>query len=466
MMKLSERYKKIKKASAWFMCVLMSVLCFSGCKGPFTPQPVSQLPGGEEQDTGFVLYGTYDYDSTDTAVLVDKNVEEGTLTFLNRENHRRYTLAYDGTTGFYDRYNSLISLNQINVGDILNVRFVKSKRHLTLASLSPDAWIKSSTDQYIFDSVKKEVTIGSDIYKIADDCFCYSGKEELMYQELNSVDVLTFHGIDSTVYSINVDKGHGYLRLSGHEYFVGGWIEIGTKFIWKVTDDMLLTVPEGTYNVVVSAEGTMVDRSVTIKKGLETVLDLSDVVPEVPKEGLVLFSLTPSDATLFIDGEKVDTSSAISLTYGLHQLMCSCDGYVTITRYLSVGEENAGVGITLEKEKPASQTDVSGNTSDVSGNSSDVSGNSSGDVSGNSSSGQNVTTASYYRVFINAPAGAECYIDGNYVGIVPCSFKKTEGTHVVTLSLSGYNTRSYTISVDNALSDMSFSFTDLEPKTP
>ena len=251
--------------------------------------------------------------------------------------------------------------------------------------------------------MKKEVTIGSDIYKLADGCFCYSGKEELMYQELNSVDVLTFHGIDSTVYSINVDKGHGYLRLSGHEYFVGGWIEIGTKFIWKVTDDMLLTVPEGTYNVVVSAEGTMVDRRVPIKKGLETVLDL-------PKEGMVLFSLNPADTTLYIDGEKADTSAAISLTYGLHQLMCTCEGYVTLTRYLSVGEENAGVSITLEKEKTETKPDVSGNTS-VSGNGSDVSGNSStgssqGDVSGNSSSGPNVTMVSYYRVYINAPQSA------------------------------------------------------------
>ncbi len=462
MISWSELYNIIRKTRAYMLCAVMTAVCFSGCTGPFTPQPVSQLPQTQDQDTGFILYGTYDYDSTDTAVLVDKNTEEGTLTFLNRTNHRRYTLGYDGTTGFYDRYNSLISLNQINVGDILNVRFVKSKRHLTLASLSPDAWTKPSTDQYIFDSVKKEVTIGSDIYKLADDCFCYSGREELLYQELNSVDVLTFHGIDSTVYSINVDKGHGYLRLSGHEYFVGGWIEVGTKFIWKVTDDMLLTVPEGTYNVVVSADGTMVDRSVTIKKGLETVLDLSDVVPEVPKEGLVLFSLNPSDATLYIDGEKADTSKAVSLTYGLHQLMCTCEGYVTLTRYLSVGEENAGISITLEKEKEAS--DVSGNN-DVSGNTSSSGNSSANDVSGNSS-GQDVTSASYYRVYINAPAGAECYIDGNYVGVVPCYFKKAEGTHVVTLSSPGCNTRSYTISVDNALSDMSFSFTDLEPQNP
>jgi hypothetical protein len=69
-------------------------------------------------------------------------------------------------------------------------------------------------------------------------------------------------------------------------------------------------------------------------------------------------------------------------------------------------------------------------------------------------------------VYINAPAGAECYVDGNYTGIVPCSFRRVEGSHVITLSLSGYNTRSYTISVENGTGDMSFSFTDLEPSNP
>ncbi len=447
---MNDLFAKIKRIPALFLAGILTAGSLAACSGTGSGQP--PVTGETSGDTGFILYGTYDYDSTDTAILVDKNVEEGTLTFLNTEVGKRYTLGYDGTTGFYDRYGQMISLSQIAIGEIVDVRFVKSKRHLTLASLSSDIWTKNSTDQYVFDSIKREVTIGTDIYRLSDSLFCYSGSDELFYQELNSVDVLTFRGIDNTVLSISVDKGHGYLRLSGQEYFVGGWVEIGTKFIQKITEDMLLTVPEGTYNIAVSGSGMTVDRSVTIKRGLETVLDLSDIVPETPKEGLVLFSITPSEATLFIDGEKVDASSAISLTYGLHQLMCTCDGYHTLTRYLSVGEENAGISITMEKEEKPS---------------SDVSGNGSSDVSGNGQNENtqtaNTTQVSYNRVFINAPAGAEVYIDGNYVGIAPCSFKKTEGSHVVTLSLSGYNTRSYTISVDNSDSDMSFSFTDLEP---
>ena len=437
----------------WAVPLIAAFVCLIVCSG-CSQDPV-HISGQETQvpDTGYILYGTYDYDSVDTAVLVNKNTEEMTLTFLNTQIGRRYTLGYDGTTGFYDRYGQLISIGQINEGDILDLKFVKAKRHLTSMSLSSAAWIKTSTDQYLFDSVKQEVTIGSDIYKLSDSLFCYSGSEELFYQELNSVDVLTFHGIDTTVLSVNVDKGHGYLRLSGQEYFVGGWIEIGTKYIRKITDDMLLTVPEGTYNIAVSGSGMTVDRVVQIKRGLETVLDLSDVVPEAPKEGLVLFSLTPSDATLFIDGEKVDTSSGISLTYGLHQLMAECEGYRTLTRYLSVGEANAGISITMEKED---QT-VSGN---------DTPAASAEEPPVTIPAPDDITTSSFYKVYINAPAGAECYIDGYYTGVVPCWFKRTTGSHVVTLSLAGYNTRSYTVTVEEGTGDLSFSFTDLEPASP
>ena len=73
------------------------------------------------------------------------------------------------------------------------------------------------------------------------------------------------------------------------------------------------------------------------------------------------------------------------------------------------------------------------------------------------------TTASStgYKVTIDAPIGAEVYVDGNYVGIAPISFAKVEGIHVVTLRKTGYSTRSYTINVDGEEKDASFSFSDL-----
>ena len=71
------------------------------------------------------------------------------------------------------------------------------------------------------------------------------------------------------------------------------------------------------------------------------------------------------------------------------------------------------------------------------------------------------TTTTYYRVHIDAPENVEVYLDGNYVGISPCSFKKTSGSHVITLRKTGYETRSYTVQVDEEQKDVSYSFVDL-----
>jgi hypothetical protein len=79
-----------------------------------------------------------------------------------------------------------------------------------------------------------------------------------------------------------------------------------------------------------------------------------------------------------------------------------------------------------------------------------------------SSNAVSVTTAaSDYRVYIDAPEGAELYLDGTYIGIVPVNFAKNEGTHVISLRKDGYQTRSYTLNIDDSEKDVSYSFSDL-----
>ena len=75
--------------------------------------------------------------------------------------------------------------------------------------------------------------------------------------------------------------------------------------------------------------------------------------------------------------------------------------------------------------------------------------------------GSTDTTSGYYKVYVDAPEGVEVYLDGNYMGVTPCNFKKTAGTHVITLRKTGYTTRSYTVQVDEEAKDISYSFADL-----
>ena len=170
---------------------------------------------------------------------------------------------------------------------------------------------------------------------------------------------------------------------------------------------------------------------------------------------MVLFSLRPADAELYIDGCQVDPSQPVSLEYGIHQIIAKADGYKSLTQYLRVGQESAGVDVQLDKVDSDSEESTGSTQSSSSAGSS-----STGTASGSTSATADTTTT-YYRVHIDAPENVEVYLDGNYVGISPCSFKKTSGSHVITLRKSGYETRSYTVQVDDEQKDVSYSFVDL-----
>lgn len=437
-----ENKGNLKKAGRreGFLIAAAVILLLTGCSASLRGEDAAAGEGAsaERAETGFVVTGPDSYDSADTAVCVSKDEKEGTMTFLNPELGKRYTLSLDGTTCFYDRYGEGISSDQVEAGDVVDIRFLKSKKHLTTLTLSPAAWKYENVEKYELNSVRGEVSIGSDIYKLTSDTQYFSGDRSVGSMDLNPADILSFQGIDSQVLSVRVEKGHGYLRLVNDENFIGGWLEIGQTQIRKITEDMLLSVPEGSYQVSISNKGGGGTKSVVIVRNEETALDIGDLEIPEPQYGMVFFSLSPSSAELYIDGEKTDASVAVSLTYGLHQLIARADGYSSVTQYIRVAQESAGINVVLDAAEDGTDED--------------------GDAeSGDSSE----AVTDYYKVYVDSPENAEVYLDGNYMGIAPCSFRKTAGTHVITLRRTGYETRSYTVKIDDEDKDISYSFAAL-----
>ncbi len=375
------------------------------------------------------------YDSADTAVLTGRNDKDGTMSFLNLDSGRSYTLSVDGAAKFYDKYGTILAASQVSVGDVVDITFLKEEKRMVSLQLSAAAWKYEAVAEYEILPEKNKISIGADEYRLTADTQFFAENNSIELMDLNPVDVLSFQGIGKQVLSITVDKGHGYLRLKNDENFVGGWIEVGKTMICKITEDMLLAVPEGQFEITVSYRGGGGKKTATIYRDEETTLDIGDLEVPAPKSGQVLFSVSPADAEVYIDGTLIDTSAPVNLLYGLHQLIARADGYQSITQYIRVAQPTAGINVTL---------DLVG----------------SGD-SGSSTTEDAETTTDYYKVYVDAPVDAEVYLDGNYIGIAPCSFKKEEGTYVIILRKSGYETRSYTINIDDSEKDLSYSFADL-----
>ncbi len=407
----------------------------------------TELPGSDRVDTGFVVTGPDSFDSADTAILVDKDEKEGKVTFLNLVLGKRYTLTMDGTTRLYDKYGDAVAIGQIEVGDIVDVTFLKSRKHLTTMKLSATAWVYGNVERYEMDFVRGEMSIGSEVYKLTSNTQYVSEGRSIEAMDLNPEDVLEVQGIDKQVLSVRVEKGHGYLRLTNDENFVGGWIEIGKTKIQRITEDMLLLVPEGNYQVSISHRGGGGTKSVAIRRDEETTLDIGDLEIPEPQTGMVVFSLTPPDAELYVDGEKAEASTPVVLEYGLHQIIVRAEGYQSITQYIRVAQESVGINVSLDTVAGAEEQEKDQDED-------------------SSSSSEADTTTNYYKVYVDAPEGAEVYLDGNYVGISPCSFKKVAGVHVLILRKSGFETKSVTIQLDDSDKDMSYSFADLTPQKP
>lgn len=482
---MRERRRKKRVCSIIF---LLGLLCLTACGKQETE---------EEKDTGFVPAATGVFDSADTAVVAEIDMDEKTISLKNMDKKRQYTLSYDGTTFFYDKYGKVISITQLQKGEIVDVTFFREKKRLNTLQISGDAWTHKYIDEYRLNEERFQAEIGSAIYAYSEDTVVISDGKQGDLIDINPVDVLTFRGMGSDVYSIVVERGHGYVRLKNEEYFYGGWIEIGNKTIQKVSDGMMLTVPEGSHQVIISNKGTSGVKQIEVRKDMELELDVGDLKGEEPKYGTVIFTITPEDATLYLDGEKTDYQMPVRLEVGIHQMIVMADGYDTVSQYLKVGEASAGIEVEMKAKEDVSGNDVSGNdilsdneildevnrilnekgysgitadelagnynSTEQSGTAGNGTDNSAGtnNTTGNGQTNTPVTSTLSYYVTIEAPIGVEIYLDGNYIGITPCSFKKDTGSHTLTLRKTGYVAKSYTIQVDEEQKNVSYSFLDL-----
>ena len=493
-MKLSEMIKKLNILIGAFLCMFLISCTNDGLVTSVIPDD-SDIT---ETSSVFVY--------SDTCIVTSMSKNSESITFQNLETGLRYTLTYDNLTYFTDRYGNSMTGSQLSAGQICNITFYREEKRLKTLDVSSDYFAYSNVEGFKFYNSATRMEYLGDKYELDENVVVCSGKENINVLEISDSDIITIHGSDHKIYSITVDKGHGYLSLSGCDYFIDGFIEID-KDIRKITEGMMLTVPEGRYSVLISKDGTSAVKEVTVGRNQDAVIDLSDV--EIKKYyGNVNFTTEPSNATIFLDGVKVnDFSKPVSIEYGIHELVVRADGYETLSRFISVGSPEADVSFKLtklsddtdkveDKDKDSSTNTNSNTSSSNSSNNSNTSDNSNNSTNNNNTSNNtntassnntsdNTNTASGNNtqtdqtsstgtapenksditystfVYIDAPDGADLYLDGNLIGVVPTSFKKTVGTIVITLKKEGYQTRSYTINFEDVTTDSHYSFSEL-----
>lgn len=419
------------KSKAFLLTLPIMLLAagLSSCN-PESSVSVSDSSVSETSVSVPVLDKEPDYDSADTAVIFAVSTVNNTVTFYNYGLCRSYTLSFDGTTSFSDKYGTALTASQLKPGTIVDLTFLRKKKKLVSCRDNADAFRVSELSDFSFDIYSKVFSYKGDSYKITEGTVLLSGNRQLSLQELSPLDTVTISGRDTEIYSITLDRGHGYLKLKGSENFIDGYLDTGAGDIELITENMLLMFPEGDYSMTITKNGGSAVRRVSVEAGKEAVLDLSDITMEEAKLGKVLFDVKPSSAKVYVDGELKDVSKLLTFPQGLHLLFATADGYQSITKYFNLGKDTVSIEVDLEENEETT------------------------------TAAEEDKTLGYY-VFVSNPSDVEVYLDGNYIGMSPLSFAKKSGSHTITLRKAGYETRTYTVLIENAKDDVYYSFDNL-----
>jgi len=425
------------------------------------------------------------YDSFDTAAIRDIDTVKKQIRFRNHKTGKTYTLSYDNTSMIYDVRGTALSAALLEVGQIVDVKFLKSSKHITSLNVSSEAWTVEDTREHELVRGDGTAKVKGELYKIDPKTLVMADGNIALAEDVLSTDKVTVSGIGKDIYSVVVTSGHGYVSLSSDTVedhsLVGSWIELDNEVIYKISPNMLLSAPEGDYTLQILGNGASYTSEVNVSRNQETVVDTSNVNITKPKEGLVTFEIIPDTAEVFVDGEKVLTGVPQSIKYGYHNLKIIADGYKTQNKYLKIGTPNSVISLEMEKDDDSSSDSSSEASSFDATSTNSASLKSSVDNSLTSSSVTSASAATTaatisdnssdekpgnkvingYYIYFDKPYGAELYFDGAYIGMIPTHVPKISGTHEVILKKDGYETKSYRISIDKDEVDLNYTFPDL-----
>lgn len=434
---------------------------------------LSSCGGSKEQkpsDTPGVITAT---DPQFQGVIKSFDSESGVAVFLDNNYGTDISLLISDSTSIYSVNNALTTMASLKPGMLVQAVYDGTSMMAKTIQPATGAWCYENIINWSIDSNSRIIEIAEKKYQFSSDIVILSGGKIQDIMSLNNMDELKVYGIDRKIYSIVVEKGHGYIRPDNFKDFIGGMASVGYIMNQPITEDMIMVVREGTYDVTMRNGDLVGTKTIDVRRDEETILDMIEFKQNPKDIGKVEFRISPLGADLYINGKQMDYSEPITLNYGEHEVIVSLMGYSTYSGKLKVSSPNPTVKINLTEEKAETYEATNAPASPTSASSSSAAPNFT--ASGASSTPSYTSTPTTqnsdeskivydknHTITVNSPSGVEVYLNGVYKGITPCSFPKQIGSMTITLCKSGYVNKSYSVPIADDSQDVIWGFQELE----
>lgn len=359
----------LRKLRYMYYSIILSMILLAGCGQQTRPvstaqyyNPAKETAADTEEAEGA---GAKTSIGTDLYLIIGNDMTNEQLNLKQLASGKQYLYVYSLSTDFLDKYGNSATTMDFEPGRVIHVGKKDGEGRLLQAQIADEVWEYSDITKYSVDTERGIFKIADSKYSYDADLFVESNGEKIRLSDLNEKDEIRVVGIGTKILSVSVTTGQGILELKNTSVFEGSFIQVGSKIFAQITHNMRLEIPEGTYTVTVANEGYGGSTEVEIARGEVCTLDLDELKGEGPKTGSITFYIDVEGATLSIDGDTVDYSAPVVLTYGVHELHAEADGYDDFDKKLFVNSAAANIDISLTGESTASDNDVTEGTESV-----------------------------------------------------------------------------------------------------
>lgn len=359
----------LRKLRYMYYSIILSMILLAGCGQQTRPvstaqyyNPAKETAADTEEAEGA---GAKTSIGTDLYLIIGNDMTNEQLNLKQLVSGKQYLYVYSLSTDFQDKYGNSATTVDFEPGRVIHIGKKDGEGRLLQAQIADEVWEYSDITKYSVDTERGIFKIADSKYSYDADLFVESNGEKIRLSDLNEKDKIRVVGIGTKILSVSVTTGQGILELRNTSVFEGSFIQVGSKIFAQITHNMKLEIPEGTYTVTVANEGYGGSTEVEIARGEVCTLDLDELKGEGPKTGSITFYIDVEGATLSIDGDTVDYSAPVVLTYGVHELHAEADGYDDFDKKLFVNSAAANIDISLTGDSTTSDNDMTEGTESV-----------------------------------------------------------------------------------------------------
>ena len=237
---------------------------------------------------------------TFTGVIKELDRDNNQFTFYLFSENQNYTFKLTGTTDTRDKYGEPLTAGEFELGDIVDIVFDEDKKLVSMVT-SPQEWEYTEINNFkVVNQDQRYVGFEGQNYKYNDLTRVTRDDSPYDMTDIDPMDIVTIKGYSNTVYSIDVVKSHGMLKVINKEAIRDGIIEIDTDVHRNLSDFTELKIHEGKHKVVVKGSNCEpYTQEILINQDEDYQLDLSSIQI---KTGVLIITTNVKDAVLTVNG--------------------------------------------------------------------------------------------------------------------------------------------------------------------